>query len=43
MILEAPPRDLCSLPGVGHGTYDNTLGFDTASVAWRMFERQPMR
>jgi polyhydroxybutyrate depolymerase len=34
---------LCSLPGVGHGPYDNSLGFDIASVAWMMFERQPMR
>jgi polyhydroxybutyrate depolymerase len=35
--------DLCSLPGVDHGAYANGLNFDVASVAWRMFERQPMR
>lgn len=33
---------LCSLPGVGHGCYNNTLGFDVASVAWSVFERQPL-
>ncbi len=35
--------DLCSLPGVGHGSYNNSLNFRVAEVAWRMFERQPMR
>ena len=35
--------DLCSLPGVDHGAYGNSLNFDIASVAWRMFQRQPMR
>jgi polyhydroxybutyrate depolymerase len=35
--------DLCSLPGVDHGSYNNSLGFAIASVAWRMFERQPMK
>ncbi len=34
---------LCSLPDTDHGTYDNPVGFDIASVAWRMFERQPLR
>ncbi len=34
---------LCSLPGAGHGSYDNTLNFDIASVAWEMFQRNPMR
>jgi hypothetical protein len=29
-------------PGVGHGCYNNTLGFDVASVAWSVFERQPL-
>ncbi len=35
--------DLCSLPDVDHGTYNNWMNFDVASVAWRMFQRQPMR
>lgn len=33
---------LCSLPGVGHGCYNNALGFNVASVAWSVFERQPL-
>ncbi len=33
---------LCSLPGVGHGCYSNSLGFEVASVAWSVFERQPL-
>ena len=35
--------NLCSLPGVDHKSYNNPLDFDIASVAWRMFQRQPMR
>jgi len=34
---------LCSLPNVDHSPYNNSLGFDVASAAWRMFERQPMK
>jgi polyhydroxybutyrate depolymerase len=35
--------DLCSLPNAGHGSYRNSLNFDIAAVAWKMFQRQPMR
>jgi len=34
---------LCSLPNVDHSPYGNSLNFDVASVAWSMFERQPMK
>ncbi len=36
---------LCSLPGTGHGLYENPVGFDVPAVAWEMFERQsrPLR
>lgn len=34
---------LCSLPDAGHGLYENSLDFEVAETAWRMFERQPMR
>ncbi len=33
---------LCSLPGAGHGLYENPVGFDVPAVAWEMFQRQPM-
>jgi polyhydroxybutyrate depolymerase len=35
--------DLCSLPNTDHSTYSNSLGFNVASVAWSMFNRQPMK
>ena len=35
--------DLCSLPNVDHSPYNNSLGFNIASTAWKMFQRQPMR
>jgi poly(3-hydroxybutyrate) depolymerase len=35
--------DLCSLPNVDHGAYNNSLNFNIASTAWKMFQRQPMR
>jgi polyhydroxybutyrate depolymerase len=35
--------DLCSLPNVDHSPYNNSLGFNVASVAWSMFKRQPMK
>jgi polyhydroxybutyrate depolymerase len=34
---------LCSLPNVDHSPYGNSLNFDVASIAWSMFERQPMK
>jgi len=34
---------LCSLPNVDHSPYGNSLNFDVASVAWSMFQRQPMK
>lgn len=34
---------LCSLPNVDHSPYGNSLNFDVASIAWGMFERQPMK
>jgi poly(3-hydroxybutyrate) depolymerase len=40
---EGVETDLCSLPGVDHGSYGNSLNFDIASVAWEMFQRHPMR
>ena len=39
---EGVETDLCSLPGVDHGSYGNSLNFDIASVAWRTFQRQPI-
>ena len=35
--------DLCSLPNVDHGAYGNSLNFNIASTAWKMFQRQPMK
>jgi polyhydroxybutyrate depolymerase len=35
--------DLCSLTGVDHSPYGNSLNFNVADVAWKMFQRQPMR
>jgi polyhydroxybutyrate depolymerase len=35
--------DLCSLPNTDHSPYANSLGFNVASVIWKMFQRQPMR
>ena len=35
--------DLCSLPNTDHSTYSNSLGFNVASVVWKMFQRQPMK
>jgi poly(3-hydroxybutyrate) depolymerase len=35
--------DLCSLPGVDHGAYQNNLNFSISDTAWKMFQRQPMR
>ncbi|HEY5956542.1 MAG TPA: PHB depolymerase family esterase, partial [Polyangiaceae bacterium] len=35
--------DLCSLPGVDHGPYQNSLNFNIAETAWKMFQRQPKR
>ncbi|HYQ25598.1 MAG TPA: PHB depolymerase family esterase [Polyangiaceae bacterium] len=34
---------LCSLPNVDHSPYGNSLNFDVASIAWSLFERQPMK
>ena len=34
---------LCSLPNVDHSPYGNALNLDIASVAWSMFERQPLK
>jgi len=34
---------LCSLPNVDHSPYGNSLNVDVASVAWNLFERQPMK
>lgn len=34
--------DLCSLPGVDHAPYRNSLNFNVADTAWKMFQRQPM-
>ena len=33
---------LCTLPNIGHVPYGNSLGFDVAEAAWKMFTRQPM-
>jgi len=35
--------DLCSLPNTDHSTYGNSLGFNVASVIWKMFKRQKMK
>lgn len=35
--------DLCSLPNVDHSPYSNSLGFNVAATAWKVFQRQPMR
>ncbi|MBN2573699.1 MAG: hypothetical protein JXP73_03975 [Deltaproteobacteria bacterium] len=35
--------DLCSLPDVDHSPYNNSLGFNVAATAWKVFARQPMR
>ncbi len=35
--------DLCSLPNTDHSPYGNSLGFNVASVVWKMFKRQPMK
>jgi polyhydroxybutyrate depolymerase len=35
--------ELCSLPNVDHSPYNNSLGFNIATTAWKMFQRQPMR
>jgi polyhydroxybutyrate depolymerase len=35
--------DLCSLPDVDHAPYSNSLGFNVAATAWKMFQRQPMK
>jgi polyhydroxybutyrate depolymerase len=35
--------DLCSLPGVDHSPYNNSLGFNVAANAWKIFLRQPMK
>jgi poly(3-hydroxybutyrate) depolymerase len=35
--------DLCSLPNVDHSPYSNSLGFNVAATAWKMFQRQPMK
>ena len=35
--------DLCSLPDVDHAPYGNSLGFNVAGTAWKMFQRQAMR
>jgi polyhydroxybutyrate depolymerase len=35
--------DLCSLPNVDHSPYNNSLGFNVAATAWKVFQRQPMK
>jgi polyhydroxybutyrate depolymerase len=35
--------DLCSLPNVDHSPYNNSLGFNVAATAWKVFQRQSMR
>jgi polyhydroxybutyrate depolymerase len=35
--------DLCSLTGVDHSPYGNSLNFNVAETAWKMFQRQPMK
>jgi poly(3-hydroxybutyrate) depolymerase len=35
--------DLCSLPGVDHSPYQNSLNFSVSETAWKMFQRQPLR
>jgi polyhydroxybutyrate depolymerase len=35
--------NLCSLPGVDHSPYGNSLGFSVPDTAWKMFQRQAMK
>jgi polyhydroxybutyrate depolymerase len=34
--------DLCSLPNVNHNAYSNSLSFNVAKTAWKVFQRQPL-